>query len=99
MKTIREVLEILERDTKINGRAVTKVERVFVNLRPTGVYGYATIVTEPNALWYIVVESSVLNEDLKIHVIRGSREDSKIKQLKDCGFNDKDIDELMKHMS
>ena len=93
MKTVEDLLDVIITKTSIDIVMIESIRRCYVHQTNEGTYDVAYVVSMGNSQYAIVVFHHN-NDDAEIYTIHGHRHSSRIKQLRQCGFNDLDIHEI-----
>ena len=93
MKTIEDAMDVIMLKTTIDPVFIEQIRRCYVRQKSNGEYDVAFVVSEGNARDTIIVFNHK-DDSTEIYAIHGHRHNTRIKQLRQCGFNDMDIHEL-----
>lgn len=93
MKSVEDLLDVIVTKTSIDMVMIESIRRCYVHQTPEGTYDVAYVLSMGNAQYTIVVFHHS-DDEADIYTIHGHRHSTRIKQLRQCGFNDSDIHEI-----
>ena len=93
MKTVEDLMDVILTKTNMDFVTIEQIRRCYVHQKSNGEYDVAFVVSEANAHDTIFVFNH-MDDTVNIYTIHGHRHSGRIKQLRQCGFNDLDIHEI-----